>query len=420
MSRNLLFHKADWHSVQEAQNQRLKAEVAGLDSNRVLGTPIEDLIAYIDAKYRLEVPQLDKDSMVVDQQEKEIDVSHERERHWSSSGPHYVKGTEITLTILFTGDAGLFNVQPTAYTLSPPCGEIVRGQLVLRINGTRLDPKKVRAELDHTISQIESYLTNLKANVDAFNQQLKQSAHQHLEGRRHKLLNDLNLVGELGFPLKKRQDVPQTFVAPEIRRRIRPSLPPQNSAPFKPEPALAPDDYEHIIEILGNMALVMERSPSSFLEMDEESLRTHFLVHLNGHYEGQATGETFNCSGKTDILVRVEGKNIFIGECKYWGGPKKLLETLDQLLSYSSWRDTKVALLIFNRRKSFTTVVDAITPTVEGHPNFKRSLPMAGETRFRFVLSHKDDPAREMIVTVLVFDVPSADDNPHEPSHGIQ
>jgi hypothetical protein len=73
------------------------------------------------------------------------------------------------------------------------------------------------------------------------------------------------------------------------------------------------------------MVHVMERSPSAFHHMDEEALRTHFLVQLNGHYEGQATGETFNYEGKTDILVRSGDRNIFIAECKFWGGPKKLI-----------------------------------------------------------------------------------------------
>lgn len=72
------------------------------------------------------------------------------------------------------------------------------------------------------------------------------------------------------------------------------------------------------------MVLVMERSPHAFAKMGEEDLRTHFLVQLNGLYEGQATGETFNFEGKTDILIRVEGKNIFIAECKFWTGPKRI------------------------------------------------------------------------------------------------
>ena len=43
-----------------------------------------------------------------------------------------------------------------------------------------------------------------------------------------------------------------------------------------------------------------------------------FWFELNGHYEGGASGETFNYEGKTDILIRVQGKNIFIAECEYW------------------------------------------------------------------------------------------------------
>src|SRR5260370_4966399 len=54
--------------------------------------------------------------------------------------------------------------------------------------------------------------------------------------------------------------------------------------------------------------------------MGEEDLRTHFLVQLNGVYEGQATGETFNFEGKTDILIRADGGNIFIAERKFWSG----------------------------------------------------------------------------------------------------
>jgi len=154
------------------------------------------------------------------------------------------------------------------------------------------------------------------------------------------------------------------------------------------------------------MALVMERSPSAFVDMDEESLRTHFLVQLNGHFEGSATGETFNYMGKTDILIRVDGKNIFIAECKFWGGPKKLTETIDQILSYSSWRDTKIAVIMFNKNKNFSAVLDAIPPTIEKHQNYKRSISQVSETRFRYVMSHRNDPSREILLTVLVFDVP--------------
>jgi hypothetical protein len=37
---------------------------------------------------------------------------------------------------------------------------------------------------------------------------------------------------------------------------------------------------------------------------------------------------------------------------------------LDQILGYLSWRDTKVALIVFNRRKDISVVLTAIPETV--------------------------------------------------------
>jgi hypothetical protein len=64
-------------------------------------------------------------------------------------------------------------------------------------------------------------------------------------------------------------------------------------------------EYEEILQIMKNMAQGMERSPHEFAGMGEETLRSHFLVQRNGVYEGQATRETFNFEGNTDILIRV-------------------------------------------------------------------------------------------------------------------
>ena len=131
------------------------------------------------------------------------------------------------------------------------------------------------------------------------------------------------------------------------------------------------------------------------------------MVHLNGHYEGQATGETFNYEGKTDILVRSEGRNLFIAECKFWNGPSSLNGALDQLLRYTSWRDTKTALLIFNRDRNLSTVLKGIPEVIRNHPNFKSESDYLSETGFRYVLSHRDDPNRDLILTVLAFDIPA-------------
>ena len=169
------------------------------------------------------------------------------------------------------------------------------------------------------------------------------------------------------------------------------------------------EEYENILGIIRNMVHVMEQSPKAFETMGEEGLRTHFLVQLNAQYEGKATGETFNFQGKTDILIRDEGRNVFITECKFWEGEKKFLETIDQLLSYLSWRDSKAAIIIFNRNVNFSEVLKKIGETAPKHKHYKRTIGKLEESSFRYVFHQPNDPNREIIVTVMAFDVPSAE-----------
>ena len=131
---------------------------------------------------------------------------------------------------------------------------------------------------------------------------------------------------------------PPTYVAPTIRKKPAIARATVADKPFKPEPALDMAEYEHILTVISNVVTVMEKK-SIRIPRDEGGGLTgqHFLVQLNGQYEGQATGETFNFDGKTDILIRVEGKNIFIAECKFWNGPESFNKALDQLLNYASW-----------------------------------------------------------------------------------
>ena len=403
-----LFTGPDWFAVDGHQRQQMSSEIERVDADRLLNTPVEDLAAHFAERYTIAVPTLDSDNLIVDQREKQIDVSRDRMRVIPDRGrPFYVTGTEIEVEIPFSGDAEAFNIRPNPYNLNPPRASIRGSVLTFSIVGTTLDSTQVRGEIDRTIMEIQSYLVNLRGNVAGLNNQLIGEARSAIEVRRAKLLANRNMVASLGFKMKTRENSPRTFVAPEVRRRISPSMPPASSAPFKPEPQLASADYEHILGVMQAMTQVMELSPSAFHQIDEEGLRSHFLVQLNGHYQGQATGETFNYEGKTDILIRSEGRNIFIAECKFWSGPKKLTEAIDQLLSYNSWRDTKTAVVLLNRNRDFSKVLAAIPDCVRSHPKHKRDLEGSTETVFRYLFTNRDDAGRELFLTVLAFDVPT-------------
>ena len=394
-------------SILEGQKQALLDGVASIDGNRLLNTSVDDLCRYFVDKYRLHPPVLLEDQAVADQEEKKIDVSKDPNRYIRDpSRPFYVDGTQVRLEIPFEGDTGLFKTRASTYTSMPPIAEIKGKLLLLSVSGADLTSEGTKSLFDRTLCEIREHLGWIENDVKPFNEQLGKLAREAIEARRQKLLDDQNLVASLGFPLKRRKDAPTTYATSEVRRKVVPELPKASAAPFKPEPILDMEHYEHILKVASGMVQVMERSPSAFRDMEEEALRNHFLVQLNGQYEGKATGETFNYSGKTDILIRVQDRNIFIAECKFWNGPKGLLETIDQILGYTNWRDTKTAILLFNRNKNFSRVLKEIPGTVENHPKCKRQREYSPETGFRFTFGHQGDENRELILTILVFDIP--------------
>jgi hypothetical protein len=405
---NYLFSQVDWHSKDQDQRKSLEGEIDSIDGNRLLNTSLEDLYDYFEKKYALTVPTLIMEDIVADQRETKIEVTNDRMRSFFGEPGQslYVNGTLVEILVPFEGDVNIFDVRPSSFSLSPPQAEIRNNCIVLKVKGENLSPEQVKREIDRIISQIKEHLNTLQSNCSGFNNQLRDIAKLSIEKRKNRLLRDKNLVSSLGFNIKERVGESRTYNAPEVHRKITPSLPPASTSPYKPEPTLTNSDYDHILSIIQNMVQVMERSPSAFKSMDEESIRSHFLVQLNGHYEGQATGETFNCNGKTDILVRSGGKNIFIAECKFWSGPKNLLETIDQLLSYSSWRDTKVAVIVFNRNKNFSKVLESIRQTSKEHGNYKREILLSSETTFRYIFAHRDDHNRELLMSIMAFDVP--------------
>ena len=357
--------------------------------------------------YRKDIPVLNRNGIEIDPRNTKVDVS--RDPCAASSDQtqtSYVTGTTFEITVPFTGIKEGFMFKPTTSCPNPPCAIPLDETLTFRITVIDLEENKVGQEIDSRLDKIDSCLTSLHRSANTLNSELESTAHQCIEERRARLLRSQNLIVSLGFKLKERDDSPKTYTPPEVRRRITPAPPQVSSEPYKPEPALNEADYEHILKVIENMAQMIEYNPTAFSKMGEEVLRWHFLVQLNGQYEGQATGETFNYEGKTDMLIRSEGKNIFIAECKYWGGPKKLTETINQLLGYISWRDTKVAVIIFNRNKNFTRVLDSIKSTTNAHPNCKGELDQRSETSFRFIFSHRDDLNREMTLTVMAFNVP--------------
>lgn len=406
-NKGLLFSSYDLRGVLENEVNSLRNEVENLEQNRLLNTSQADLTKYLVEKHMVTAIILKKDNWYAEESEVRVDVRYDQMR-WidDKSRPVLVPGQKIQVKIPYEGDEELLYCASNTRNSGPPRANINNSEIILTYEMPHDAARDLQPEISALIANIEQHLSWQAAMISQHNSSLNQIAEQVIANRRERLLANSNRLSALGIPIKARDSAPRTYISPEIRKKVIPILPSASSKAFEPEPTLAMDLYEHILTVIQNMALVMERSPSSFIKMDEEALRQHFLVQLNGQFEGKATGETFNMAGKTDILLRENEKNVFIAECKFWKGSKKFAEAINQLLGYTSWRDSKTAIIVFNRGTDITTVISAIKTTAETHPNFKRQVNWLHESGFRYVFHNKEDANKEFVLTVLVFNVP--------------
>lgn len=403
-----LFSSGDLRLTLEGQVNALRKEVEDLDQDRLLNTAPTDLVRYLVERYQVEpVVIKPKDDWSSDEQEIQVDVRNDPHRMVRDrSRPALVPGQRIEIFIPFDGEAGVLKLRPATYSMNPPRGAVRGSEIVLSFEFPQGQEGNLDQEIQSQVEYIRSHLAWSEEQILTHNRSLERVAAQTVEARRGRLLANRGRLASLGIRARARDNAPTTYALPTVRRKAPPTLPPASSTPWEPEPTWAMEHYEHALNVIQNMTHVMERSPDAFKGMSEEDLRQHFLVQLNGQFEGNATGETFNASGKTDILLREKDRNAFIAECKFWGGPKKFRDTIDQLLSYQSWRDTKTAILIFNRDTAMSTVLAAIPKQIQEHPNYKQTLSYPHESGFRYVFHQNGDPNRELILTVLVFDVP--------------
>ena len=282
-----------------------------------------------------------------------------------------IEGFIVNIIIPFEGEGFILLSKANQYSTKVPEGEIRGKELVLQITVTigESESLNIKQKILDLITEVKRHLEFAHKDIDKFNQVIKDIALQEINKKIDNYKKFAKFNSTIPYPLQRDTSSPKTYEVPNIRKKVK--LPkPQSSKSLQPEPTLEEQTYNEILDICANMALVMERSPKAYSKMDEESIRTQFLMQLNAQYEGQATGETFNGNGKTDILIRNNNQNIFIGECKFWKGEKAFLETIDQLLGYVTYRDTKTAILLFVKKNDFTSIVQKLKDIVPKHANF--------------------------------------------------
>jgi len=217
-----------------------------------------------------------------------------------------------------------------------------------------------------------------------------------------------------GRLLTKNRKVPRTFEKPMKKKLVKPvkTLPGpsgQSSSKGETSPALRDIDFKFINEILWGMGLALERCSNAVRALDEESLRDILKAPLNLHYSA-VTGEAFNHTGKTDILVNdADGTILYIAECKKYDGPEVIEDAITQLFKNLVWRDRRCSLIIFNTSRKINTAIDGVREAVEQHPLFVKIIDELSDNKSQYTctMNLSKDESIEAIMQVQIFDLSS-------------
>lgn len=390
-----MFNGEELHSWLAQRTARAVHQVKTLNDSELLAQPIDDLVAQLYAEYDVELPRL---------------LTREQEAVETGSG------AGLELRVPLEGDPGLLRYRPNVFTTSgPPQGRVEGMALILPLGRAQdlkggqagaLAPRltaEVQKWIDWQAEVVDRWRPGLYDELNRLIRQYVQRAQSHHEA-----------LGDLGLPLRRRDDAPRTFASDAVVRRKTPvadqSVRSQGKAGAATElqPELTSDLYEHIVRVVRSAGRAMERAPMTYAGWGEEDRRQVLLLMLNSHYAGRAHAEAFNAGGKTDLLLREADRNLFIGECKMWDGPKVLTDTVDQLFDYTTWRDVKLAIIMFVDRRDFTAVIASARRALDAHPQFvaRLSMPDNQESEFRAQMSWPGDAERKVTLQVSLFNTP--------------
>ena len=262
--------------------------------------------------------------------------------------------------------------------------------------------------LQKDIDFVKSTFDKRNTEINAQNEQLKNTISTLLKERKDKAGNleaeFSEAIQKVSIPLKRADISEKPIIDLQIRKNIQDLKKPlaQSSKEFILDRKYVLD----ILEIINLGGKQFELNPEVYgLKLDEEDLRNIILSYLNIIFEGNATGETFCKQGKTDIYLNIPKGQIFIAECKIWGGEKLHSETLDQLFKYLTWRRNYGLIIIFVKQKEFSNILTTAEQSIVKHPTYLKSFQKLDTTNFQSIHTFPGDSKKEIEIHHLFFNL---------------
>ena len=377
---HILFHNQTVIDYKNEVYNSLKKTIESMTDNEILYGDFEEWIQYYFDKYTIQPITIYLDNITRTLSDTVVKVRN----GWFpyDNGPEFYErpGYEIKYKIPYSGDYHLFCLQPNTKIVDEyPVSDFVEskenecGSFCLCMKFAIQDlPKEndtAKAYVErHFNERFENYKTminQINLEITPFNSSLREVVEDLLNSRKNRAKHKNRLCNLLNIPLKMNPDAPNIDPVPlKLIKKTYPKPPGVTQPPT--EYCITDQDYEYILKVIHQCCTVMEEIARTSNKFEEEELRDLILAMLSTHYLNNAGGETFRRKGKTDILIRYENRAAFIAECKVWHGIKHFEKAVKQLFGYSTWKDIKVSVIIFNKtNKDFPSILKTIQVWVE-------------------------------------------------------
>lgn len=361
------FRDYELRVVLDEQLQKLQQRIERYSNDEILLNDIDILCDNCFAEFCVEPVEIGEEAKRDVKQAKIKKRNQFYSRAWADNWPGEKEYFEVDGVIAhfyypYVGESILFRCQASTYTMSGyPNIDLKNGHIIFCIEAELTqDAGAITSQFQGQLKEIRSGLAYANNDAKAFNDNLPANIRRMLEMQKKKVEQFYSLTKALEVPMQK-TDYAVTHVP--VQKRV---LPITSTRPKEQGYCIADKDYNDILSVLKHAGTTYERTPKSYRQMEEEDFRNMLLASLNAMFLGTATGETFRGKGKTDICVEMENRAAFIAECKMWSGAAKILESIEQLDGYLTWRDVKTALIFFVQRKDFLRILEIAKKTLEG------------------------------------------------------
>jgi hypothetical protein len=397
------FNEVDSHSLTKQLTDKIKADIENLAKDYILSIDENEFKTYLTTKYTIEPLVVDFESELVEQPK----VTKELIENYLQRGRFQTDVYEFTITYNYSGSPVVFKIRPDRYKMTTADLFIneVRNTVSFKIKLYQQDPALFKRDKDSCFQRAFTNLPNANEVVNDWNQGVAGIIDTHFRFQKNKYQKENDFYTAINVKVNK--ETSYVFPVPSVKKKIIPKLPVTKTKEIASEPWITKEIYDDILKVIYDSGKNMEKKPALYKGKDEEGLRDQFLFILETRYEGTtATGETFNRSGKTDIILKFaqDSSNLFVAECKFWHGASEYLKAISQLFDkYLTWRDSKAALIIFVKNKEFTNVLTTIETEIKDHPYFVREQGKKGETSFSYIFHLPQDNNKNVYFEVMAF-----------------